>query len=449
MNLRTIRAAVVRSTTGFSLRTAPFLAAIALLAPTHALGQQYSTVYNFAGPYSDGGGPHAGLTLDGSTLYGTTEGGGASEYYGTVYRFDPNSGAERVLHSFSFSTSDGYAPEATVTAVGDNLYGTTELGGSPGSGTIYGYSLATNSETVLHNFVGFTPYDDGGEPLSNLTLVGSTLYGTTQVGGANGVGTIFSYDINTGIEKVVYSFAGNGAAGSSSNDGARPVAGLTLIGSTLYGTTLNGGMHSVGTIFSYNINTGTEGVAYNFAGPVGNGVAASDGSYPYANLTLNGSTLYGTTQAGGTGASGTLFSFNVNTHGENVLYSFGGMSAGDGAQPVAGVTLVGNTLYGTTQYGGPYGSENAGIVYSYDLSTGIEKIVHAFTFGASSVDGFDPVADLTLDGSTLYGTTAKGGTYSSGTIFAVKVPEPDSLLLACLATAGLAVAALVRRHTTC
>ena len=104
---------------------------------------------------------------------------------------------------------------------------------------------------------------------------------------------------------------------------------------------------------------------------------------------------------------------------------------------MAGVTLVDNKLYGTTQYGGTNGTQNAGTVYAFDLGTSQETIIHSFTFGSNSVDGYGSTSDLTLVGNTLYGTTPFGGTLLGGTIFTVKVPEPGSIVLACMAALGV------------
>jgi uncharacterized repeat protein (TIGR03803 family) len=47
-------------------------------------------------------------------------------------------------------------------------------------------------------------------PTDNLIAVKGKLYGTTGSGGsANNGGTVFSIDLKTGAESVVYSFAGN------------------------------------------------------------------------------------------------------------------------------------------------------------------------------------------------------------------------------------------------
>ena len=55
--------------------------------------------------------------------------------------------------------------------------------------------------------------------------------------------------------------------------------------------------------------------------------------------------------------------FNITTSGaESVLYRFAGHS--DGANPNAGLTNVGGTLYGTTLYGGASGE---GTVFSLSL----------------------------------------------------------------------------------
>lgn len=47
---------------------------------------------------------------------------------------------------------------------------------------------------------------------------------------------------------------------------------------------------------------------------------------------------------------------------------------------------------------------------------GQETVLHSFTGGS---DGAGPVAGLTVFHGTLYGTTAGGGKYNKGTIFAL------------------------------
>jgi uncharacterized repeat protein (TIGR03803 family) len=60
------------------------------------------------------------------------------------------------------------------------------------------------------------------------------LYGTTESVGANGGGTVFSFDPNTGTETVLYSFCGQ----ENYADGFVPGAGLLNVKGILYGTTI-------------------------------------------------------------------------------------------------------------------------------------------------------------------------------------------------------------------
>jgi uncharacterized repeat protein (TIGR03803 family) len=63
--------------------------------------------------------------------------------------------------------------------------------------------------------------------------------------------------------------------------------------------------------------------------------------------------LYGTTQYGGEGASGTVFSFDLKSRSETVVHAFGGPP--DGNEPAAGLINVKGVLYGTTLFGGVHG----------------------------------------------------------------------------------------------
>ena len=74
---------------------------------------------------------------------------------------------------------------------------------------------------TLVNFTG----GNGANPYADLTLSGSTLYGTTQRGGSNDSGTIFSVNTNGTEFQTLVNFTGA--------NGSYPYADLTLSGSTL------------------------------------------------------------------------------------------------------------------------------------------------------------------------------------------------------------------------
>ena len=50
---------------------------------------------------------------------------------------------------------------------------------------------------------------NGADPIAGLTLSGNTLYGTTYGGGANGDGTVFSLPLSGGSPTVLASFNGS------------------------------------------------------------------------------------------------------------------------------------------------------------------------------------------------------------------------------------------------
>src|SRR5450756_739135 len=70
---------------------------------------------------------------------------------------------------------------------------------------------------TLYTFAGGT---DAGGPWGGVILNGRTLYGTTSGGGLFNIGAVYSVDIDTGLETVLYSF------GQRSSDGANPIGGL-------------------------------------------------------------------------------------------------------------------------------------------------------------------------------------------------------------------------------
>jgi len=102
-----------------------------------------TTLYKFTGN-ADGGNPQGGVILDSAgNLYGTASTGGTG--FGTVYKLVPPQTAggawtEVTLYSFAGQPSDGSTPLGELLMVNGMLYGTTSLGGSENSGTIFAVS---------------------------------------------------------------------------------------------------------------------------------------------------------------------------------------------------------------------------------------------------------------------------------------------------------------------
>jgi uncharacterized repeat protein (TIGR03803 family) len=204
--------------------------------------------------------------------------------------------------------------------------------------------------------------------------------------------------------------------------GAHPSAGLILSGNTLYGTAPDGGA-GCGTVFAINTDgTGFTNV-YVFSGGSGTlNLINNDGINPAAGLILCSNTLYGTTARGGVSGSGTVFAISTVDTGFTNLHSFTGTSAAstnsDGAAPQAGLTASGNTLYGTTASGGYWGH---GTVFAMNLDGTCFRVLYSFT--DTNGDGAAPLAGLSISGDTLYGSTGAGGSSNDGILFAINTDE--------------------------
>jgi uncharacterized repeat protein (TIGR03803 family) len=319
------------------------------------------------------------------------------------------------LHSFSatdplfLTNSDGAVPQSRLILSGDTLYGVTSAGGSTSNGTIF--AIRTNG-AGFRTVYNFTNGSDGAVPAPGpLVLLGSNLYGTTVNGGSVGGGTIFSVNTNGSNFSTIYNFTGNGS-------GIAPTGGLILAGNTFFGTTSAGGAIGStaggGTIYSVLTNGTSFKVLSTFTN------TGSNGYNPNAGLVLSGATLYGVAQAGPTAQSpvngGTVFALLTNGAGFKVLHAFAQPSGGtntDGISPQSSLFLSGGTLYGTTYQGGTNGYGN---IFAINTDGSNFRILYSFQ---NAADGSGPYGGVILSGGTMYGTAALGGNAGGGSAFAL------------------------------
>ena len=366
-------------------RAAATLALIILSSPCD--GAVFQPLYAFSGQ-----GPVSRLILasDGN-LYGTMEMGGAFGF-GSVFRLSSN-GVLTTVYSFT-GGSDGFLPVAGLIQASDgSLYGTTAYGDDGSPGTVF--RVTTNGTfKTLHSFTGgrdggLLVYR-GGLAAARASLMQASdgnIYGTTSWGGAygtadGGYGTVFRIT-PSGVLTTLHSF-------SVADNCSQPTVGLVqaadgnLYGTTpsaVYRITLSGQL----TVL-YNLNIYTDGWEPNEL------VLGSDG-YLYG-------TTQDTTQDWKPGAYGTIF--QVDTNGVfNTLYYFTGGDDGGGSDGALVQASDGN-FYGTATYG----TGNQGTVFQV-IPSGSFTVLHTFTGGS---DGGNPVAALAqASDGTLYGTTAIWG----------------------------------------
>jgi uncharacterized repeat protein (TIGR03803 family) len=379
---------------------------------TNALGQYTN---------SDGANPSSGLVLAGTTLYGAAHAGGTNGT-GTVFAINTNGTGFTVLHTFSAeainslrvdTNSEGIGPNGLILS-GNTLYGTASQGGANGNGTLFAINTNGSGFTNLYTFsaktanaLGDLTNSDGASPSTRLTLAGTTLYGAAQNGGTNGSGTVFAVSTNGAGFTTLHSFALAAASPTleTNSDGASPSGSLVLSGNTLYGTATLDGINGAGTVFALSTNGTAFSVLHTFAislylvGEFTN----SDGINPNGSLVLSGNTLYGSADYGGTNGEGTVFALSTNgaaliIHAFTVLAGSPSTNS-DGASPVAGLVLSGNTLYGTTSAGGRNG---AGTVFSLSFAPQLAIApagINVVLAWPTNVTGFD------YTGFTLQSTT--------------------------------------------
>lgn len=376
---------------------------------------QESLCHTFTGN-PDGAFPNGGLITNsaGSLLYGTTQSGGSINA-GSVFQLAlPCSGADAVLYNFN-SSVDGYSPQAgVVIGASGYLYGTTEYGGTQSNGTVFAID-PTNQFEVSPFPIALT---DGANPYAGLVQdQNGNLYGEAIFGGANGFGTLF--EVNTsGQFTTLYSF-------TNGSDGAYPFGTLVIDSSgNLYGTTNGGGANGLGTVFEYSPSTpGQVTALHEFAG-----VASGDGASSIGGLIMDShGNLYGVTQQGGNACAnssngcGTIFEIDASGN-YSVLHAFNGT---DGYLPYANLILdaKANILYGTTNQGG---SANLGTVFEYTLP----PLTFPFSMSAQVQEsshprpGFQLTALITQSSGPAINPATQGMTLSLGSpvLYSVSIP---------------------------
>ncbi len=367
-----------------------------VFAAAHAQ-TNYQRIKSFGFPELSGGGTSSAL-IEGNDgkLYGT--GGGGARSLGTVFKLNTDGSGYAVLHSFGTLSGEGRAPNGLVEGRDGALYGTTQYGGSNDGGTVFKLNKDGSGSKVLRSFTK----SSGHWPTASLT-VGSdgALYGTTSSGGANDLGTVFKINPDGSGYAVLYSFMG-------AQDAAGPNGELVVgTNGTLYGTTYYGGMSNFGGgVFKLNADGSGYAVLRRFSGSGG------DGNLPTGLVEGSDGALYGTTVTGGAHDVGTVFKLNKDGSGYLLLRSFTATGS-DGGSPNGLVEESDGALYGTTSQGG---SKYEGTVFKLNKDGSGYTVLRSFDF--STGDGGFPYAGLVkgTDGA-LYGATTGVGIYSDGTVF--------------------------------
>ena len=276
----------------------------------------------------------------------------------------------------------------------------TEKGGTNNNGVLFQYDF---NNSLYSKKLDFSGTINGSLPRGSLMKASDgKLYGMTSNGGQNGLGTIFQYDLSTGTYTKKFDF--DGVAHGSSPNGSL----MQATDGNLYGLASQGGTGGKGVIFQYDINTGICTKWLDFNG-------TNNGANPFGHLIqISSGMLYGLTLGGGsTNNLGALFQFDPVTHVLVKKVAFSGLSSPIGNNPFGSlVQAIDGKLYGMT----PFGSSVSGNIFQYDPSSNVYTV--KVNLGSTSNQGSQPSGSLiSASDGKLYGMTEIGGMYNSGVLF--------------------------------
>jgi uncharacterized repeat protein (TIGR03803 family) len=412
----------IMKATSFVSRVAVVLTCLTCAAVKVRAGATLNTIYHFNDFNGGVVTPAGGLVLSGNWIYGMGYGFGSNN--GGVFKVQTDGKGFFVLKAFNWSNpkvqagdgpgGDGYPGTGygglVLSPDGSVLYGLYPADGF-GGGAVFRVNTDGTQFAFIHSFAGLLiggDYD-GASPSGGLALSpdGSVLYGTTLFGGSNGNGTIFSLNTNGGNYAVLYNFS---ALNSGANSNGSNPTGVVISpdGTTLYGTTYQGGSFVLGVFYAFTLSSNQLAVLHYFQYP-------GDLGEPVGTPLLSGGMLYGVQSGYGTGVDQSMV-FAINTNGTfyEILQTFGsGFDAN--AFPVGLLALTGNTLYGTSTYGVPGQGNGLGNVFEVNIDgTGYADLNE---FSGSDTNGVLPLTGLVASGRNLYGTTSAGGDFGGGTLF--------------------------------
>lgn len=344
----------------------------------------------------------------------TLSGNAAAQTFKAVHNFCPTK------NSSGYCLDGEYSIAAPIVGHNGDLYGMTNQGGANDLGTIYKMTPA-GKLTTLYSFCSQVNCLDGYLPHGTVLLAkNGKFYGTTIFGGPGNYGTIFEITA-AGAMTTLYTFCSQPSCTDGDAPGANMVQGAN---GNLYGTTEYGGPHGGGTVFEITA-AGKLTTLYTFCKTEDSSGNCPDGRFPVAGLSQGtDGNFYGTTSLGGAnGDLGTVF--QITPAGKfTSLYSFCPQvtSCPDGYSPSGSLVQATNgNLYGIAGEGGANG--NFGTVFELTLA-GKLTTLHSFCttlngFGFCT-DGRDPFGGLiqATDGN-LYGTTIAGGTNDIGTVYEI------------------------------
>ena len=340
---------------------------------------------------------------------------------------------------FAFGTGVGAVPlNGNLLYRNQQLFGATYAGGSLNDGP-NGIAGTLSDLGEVYQFIPSGPFigtlygfsgPDGAHPNGDLAAdAQGNLYGTTQAGGANNLGTVFKLSPPSSSRAwtltTLLSFSGT--------DGANPMAGVTFgPNGMLYGTTSTAGSGPFphgGSAYTVS----PSGTRFKEL-PLPQGCVGSQGNVvvdPQGNVL--GTTPFGPEPSD---ASGCLFKIAPNGTATIVTQygeapQFGGVGIG---QPMGNIVRdATGDVFGMATFAERNSTPGVLGIAVYEVTAITHKLV---VLGV--LDGVRSQSGIVRDAAgNSYGTTTNGGAIGAGSVFAVS-PNGTVTTLASLAVTNLA-----------
>jgi len=321
-----------------------------------------------------------------SQLWGMTSYGGVNQL-GNIFKINADSTGLETVYSFGTipTLSSGSHPENNLYQASDGkLYGMTNYGGLYNYGTIFSFDINSNTFTKLFDFNDSL----GANPTGALVEANNgLLYGLTTLGGANGQGVLFSFDIGTNGYSKIHDFLSSGYYG--------PYGSLINgYDGKLYGLSQNGGNQGYGTIFKLDPMTDSFKVLQNLNQY--NGIA--HGSFYMAS----DSNLYAACYSG-------IMKYNIATNHVTLADSLGFFYLSENLTAINNWLLIG------------YDEQNERIItlnINNDSLDGVYDMPHYIlnSYEYYPEGGFLKGTPVLADNGSVYGLASSGGIYNIGTL---------------------------------
>ena len=380
----------------------------------------FNSLVRFLGDYGSGNRgrfPIAGLLGAGDEkFWGVTYSGGTFEN-GTIFKSDPTTGETTTVVDFTGTggSTQGRLPVGALAPDSSNgfLWGTTSRGGTSDLGTVFKIYPSVGTFITVVEFTGSTGAQKGSFPSNALASDDqNNMWGTTDGGGTNDFGTIFKINGTTGAFTTLVEFTGNAGAAPGTSPGFIVNDGQGF----LWGVALRGGADGCGTIFKVNLATGAFSTVLEFTGNGG----IHRGSSPRGLVDDYEGNFWGVTYGGGINGTGTVFKLNRETGVLTTVTDFEPQGSGAVFGPCGNLIRDGNGFFWGVTSVGPASNE-FGKVFKVDAQTGALATVIAFTgTGSDANSGWGPPGSLSRGTDEhFYGTTSFGGPLGGGKVFRI------------------------------